>query len=364
MNRSLSEPYIFRPDSARRVRNRSRFDQNGGLIIVAIWALFFLGLLAVAVAGHVSTNLAVASKIKQRSLAGTLAKAAMAHASLVLTSDTNEWDALEESWSEGAAEFGAIALEGGFGRIWNTNLQENGTIVTNYGLIDEERKINISLPFNNGPVLRSLLIIVGGLDGATATEISNAIMDWKDADHDKRDGGAEEPYYKSQEPSYSCHNYIFDSLEELTLVKGVDESLFLSLKDSITIFGNGRVNMNTARRESLVVLAHSWGSPIHVSQSIGDKVLDYREQGLTFSAGGGIDRMRAEILESLHKMVGLTIEEQEVLEKMINAGQLDIRSSEFRGWASGHVNGRTVDDRTVEFVMQGQDGRILFWRGD
>ena len=111
-------------------------------------------------------------------------------------------------------------------------------------------------------------------------------------------------------------------------------------------------------------MTHSWGATAHVSRSLADKILDYREQGLTFSAGGSIDEMRAEILDSLHKVVGLTTEEQEVLQKMINAGQLGIRSTEFRGWASGHINGRPVDDRTVEFVMHGQDGRILYWRGD
>ncbi|MDA1087429.1 MAG: type II secretion system protein GspK [Verrucomicrobia bacterium] len=343
---------------------RATSDCGGGLIIVAVWALFFLGLLAVAVAAHVSTNMEVAGRVKRRSLAGNMAKAAMAHASLVLTSNTNEWDALDENWSHGDKDFRSLPFEGGFGRVWHTNIEENISITTNYGLIDEERKINISLPFNNGPILKSLMVIVGGLDGATATEISNAIMDWKDADDDERDGGAENPYYQGKDPSYPCHNYIFDSLEELTLVKGVDESLFSRLKDSITIFGNGSVNLNTARRESLVVLAHSWGATTHVSRSLADKILDYREQGLTFSAGGSIDEMRAEILDSLHKMVGLTIEEQEVLQKMINAGQLGIRSSEFRGWASGHINGRPVDDRTVEFVMHGQDGRILYWRGD
>lgn len=364
MMKSLSRHSTFCRASGHGLRTFDRGRRDGSLIIIAVWAVFFLALLAVAIGVHVSTNLDVASRVKQRLVAGELAKGALAHASMLITSNTNEWDGLEEQWSEGSGELRSILMEGGYGSVWHTNVSDNGVTTTNYGLIDEERRINISRPFNNGPVLRSLLVIVGGLDGTTATEVSNAMMDWKDADDDAREGGAEEPYYSSQDPPYECHNYIFDTLEELLLVKGVDEALYRRLRDSITVYGSGRVNINTAGRESLEVLVHATGATVPQAVEIADKILDYRGQGLLFSAGGSIEEMRTEILDSLHKMVGLTGEEQEILSKVINAGQLGIQSTEFRGWASGRVTGRPVDDRTIEFVIHGQDGRVLYWRGN
>lgn len=331
-------------------------------MIVTVWILFFLGVLAIAIAAHVSANLSAASRLKQRTQAHFLARSGVAKAALVLTRDTNQWDSLSESWSEGDAHFLDVRMENGVFRVWYTNRAADGTIVTNYGLIDEERKINISIPLNNEAVLKSLMQVVGRVGSQTASDIAASIMDWKDADNNERPGGAESDYYGGLKPSYKPHNYLFDRLEEVLLIKGVGGPEFSRIRDVVTIYGSGVVNLNTASYDAVLVLAHSRGFGLDVARSLASKILEYRNLGFEFHTSGRAEDMVDDILETMHRHVGLTVAEADVLTGMINAGLASTRSTAFRAFASGRVDGRPVADRVIEFVMQGGDGRVVYWK--
>ena len=56
-------------------------------------------------------------------------------------------------------------------------------------------------------------------------ELINALLDWRDADNDTREGGAESDYYNTLEPPYNAKNGPFDSIEELLLVKGFNAAI-------------------------------------------------------------------------------------------------------------------------------------------
>jgi general secretion pathway protein K len=81
-----------------------------------------------------------------------------------------------------------------------------------------------------------------------------AIIDWTDHDDDltllsfvQRDNlGAEEDYYRSLEPPRRCRNEPVNILDELLPVKGMTPNALGRLRDSLTTFGDGRVNINAA----------------------------------------------------------------------------------------------------------------------
>ena len=60
-------------------------------------------------------------------------------------------------------------------------------------------------------------------------EISDAILDWLDADDTPRDNGAESDYYASLTPPYAPRNGPIQSIEELLLVRGVTPQLLFGL---------------------------------------------------------------------------------------------------------------------------------------
>jgi DNA uptake protein ComE-like DNA-binding protein len=81
-----------------------------------------------------------------------------------------------------------------------------------FGFVDEASKLNINTATQE---------MLEGLPNMTA-EIAAAILDWRDEDSDLTEGGAENETYMLLRPSYPCKNALFETVEELRLVYGVE----------------------------------------------------------------------------------------------------------------------------------------------
>jgi general secretion pathway protein K len=81
-----------------------------------------------------------------------------------------------------------------------------------------------------------------------------SIIDWTDRDDqvtslpfirsDSR--GAESGYYQKLKPPYACRNGLLETTEELLLVKGITPEVFDRISDYVTVFGDGKININYA----------------------------------------------------------------------------------------------------------------------
>ncbi|MFQ3573790.1 MAG: hypothetical protein SNJ53_04065 [Thermodesulfovibrionales bacterium] len=89
-------------------------------------------------------------------------------------------------------------------------------------ILDESGKIDIN--HANEEVLKRLLVNQG-VDDDRATEIVDAIMDWKDPDDIPRPKGAESEYYQSLQRPYKAKNAPFESVDELINVKGITKEI-------------------------------------------------------------------------------------------------------------------------------------------
>ncbi|MFW6010915.1 MAG: general secretion pathway protein GspK [Desulfosalsimonas sp.] len=125
--------------------------------------------------------------------------------------------------------------------------------------------------------------------------IINPVKDWLDSgDDDAITGlsGAEQDYYMSLEPSYSCRNGPFRHISELIRVKNIDPAMFSKigenpgLNDFITVYGMessskdnheveypGRININTAPVPVLAALLPEG------HEFLAEEIADYREAG-------------------------------------------------------------------------------------
>jgi type II secretory pathway component PulK len=99
-------------------------------------------------------------------------------------------------------------------------------------------------------------------------EIAACIIDWRDADDVELEGGAEKEHYSSLDRPYKCKNAPFTVPEELRLVKGVTGDVFEKMKGFVTVYGDGKVNVNTAPREVLVALG--------MTEDLADRIIAYR----------------------------------------------------------------------------------------
>lgn len=88
-----------------------------------------------------------------------------------------------------------------------------------YGLTPENGKLNLNSATDQQleQLITPLLL---GLQIDNPQAYLAALLDWRDADDDVRENGAENEYYNTLTPAYSAKNGRFDTVEELLLVKG------------------------------------------------------------------------------------------------------------------------------------------------
>jgi DNA uptake protein ComE-like DNA-binding protein len=124
--------------------------------------------------------------------------------------------------------------------------------VEGYEITDEQGRLNI----NTQPkeVLTRFIEGCAGAAPDTASAIAAAIIDWRDTDAEPEVNGAEGSYYEGLALPYKCKDADFQSTAELLLVKAVSGEIYNKIKDSVTVFGDGKVNVNTAHKDVLVAI--------------------------------------------------------------------------------------------------------------
>ena len=110
-------------------------DRGGSLLVVTVWAIFLLGMLAIAVSRHVSVALDSARRLSARMEASRLAQAGVLRSAAVLMRDTNSWDSLSEMWASSHGTFKDVELEGGTFSISHEVVQPDGIRI----VLGEER---------------------------------------------------------------------------------------------------------------------------------------------------------------------------------------------------------------------------------
>jgi general secretion pathway protein K len=100
------------------------------------------------------------------------------------------------------------------------------------------------------------VLATAGLPEPERRSLVDAILDWRDADHDVRPYGAEDSEYRSQGSAYGAKDAPFDSVEELSLVLGMSPALFAKLKPLLTVHSRqAGVNPAAASKELLLAIA-------------------------------------------------------------------------------------------------------------
>ena len=338
-----------------KVRGMSDRTEQGSILIVVLWSLFFLAALALVINISITPQLDLAMRLRDRGMLYYFAKAGIKRAIIEIKADeTGKYDTLNESWSHDEEAFKEIELtdEGYFNLEHLLDGKEDAEEEKRYGLVDEEGRINI----NTAPVdvLRNLFEIIGEASFQEATDIADSIVDWRDEDEEPSDNGAESPYYQDLDSAYFCKNAAFEVLEELLLVREMTQTIFDKVKDYITIYGEGAVNINTAD----VLVLQSLG----MSDTLAEKILLFREgdDGREATEDDNFFDNTQTVTTVLSGKRSLSPEETGQLDGIVGDGLIGVRSDHFRGHSLGGFLDRDVFMEIV-FVIN-RDEEILYWR--
>jgi general secretion pathway protein K len=237
---------------------RALKTERGTALVLTLLIIITLAGLALGFSGESGVELTLAGYMRDQAKAYEVARSAINVALWELASKGEEFDldAFNEEWRR----TGSLPAEGANGKEGVRFLG---------GIVDESGKININLLRNEeGEIderremqLRRLFIALG-----LKEELLNPLLDWLDADDIERQDGAEGYYYQSLDEPYECANGPFLTIGQLFLVRGMreierfGEKKEKRLLDYLTIYSDGKININTAPREVIESLSEEMDS--------------------------------------------------------------------------------------------------------
>jgi len=191
-------------------RDARQKDERGFTLLIALWAIAFLGIVAVAMSGDLLA---------------------------LRTSEARE----EQAFRRDVA--GRSALEITVARLWTKRL--SGPDLVGFELVavgDETFSVRVreeigKLDLNTAPVptLRRYLV-QRDVEPDLASELAAQIDDWRDADDLVGVNGAEAPQYRVMGIETPPGNRPFERLEEVLQVPAMTVELFQQLRPGLTIY--------------------------------------------------------------------------------------------------------------------------------
>jgi general secretion pathway protein K len=173
-------------------------------------------------------------------------------------------------------------------------------------MTEEESKFNVNSA--DSELLRQILTTMG-VDAGQMSEVADSIQDWVDADDATKPAGAESDYYQGLTPPYNAKNAPIDDIEELQFIKGVtpamykggegesttpykshrlgfgsrpgEENYLFGLRDVLTAYSSGRLNVNTASSNALACIPQMDGNSVQA-------ILTFRESAGDSMTGNGV----------------------------------------------------------------------------
>lgn len=199
-------PSNFRPAAG----NHSR----GTILVVTMWIMLVLTALVLVLARSMRVE-AVCSANDVASLqARAVEQGAIQYVLAHLDSLSGAMPTDDDMPAEG--------VQVGQGAFWIVRPNFDSDTVQQFGVVDEASKINLNATVPTSAVQRSAMLLK--LPNMT-DELVASIADWRDKDSTVTTGGAESEYYMTLSDPYQCKNGAFETVEELFLVKGMDETI-------------------------------------------------------------------------------------------------------------------------------------------
>lgn len=216
---------------------RSRPDRRGSIMIVSMLILFALAGMTIALCRAARVEAMASANHVARAQAASVERGAEQYVIALLSQQRDTVMQLEESY------FAAVPV-GEAGYFWVVRPEypnTEGQLMPAFGLVDEQSKVDL----NSVTADRMLAF------STVSQELALAIVDWRDADstisNSNGAGGAEDEYYATLPNPYRAKNGLFETVEELLLVRGAYPELLWGerVAPSATNANESRTNTRT-----------------------------------------------------------------------------------------------------------------------
>ena len=330
--------------------------QRGFILMHALWVLVFLAVLAVGAASGIRQKMIALEKFNQRSrmnhvlrggvqLAATAVRQTLVAAGFVYT----PWAKIQIH--NNPVTFAGIFLDEDQAQISYTFIDRGPE--ERFGVVDEERKINVN--YADGRTLQRLIERVAGLKKEDALRLAAAILDWRNYGESDIKGFWSGDYYPNLNVPYRKKDANYESLDELLLVEGMTKERYERLLDYITVYGGGRVNINTASSAVLGALG--------LEDECVEKILAVRrgKDGIDGSLDDHIFYKPFDVAVEVHTVLKLSSEQMRAIDMLNRQGILSCQSFNFSIAAQGHLP-HSDFVKKVRAVLAAKENRIVYWK--
>ncbi len=230
----------------------------------------------------------------------------------------------------------------------------------------EDCKINISGlanhedPITEDPVYEMLEALMSGEENEMwlrernlrPEELVGNLADWVDSDTTVASGAGsyEDNYYNRLDSPYMAKNAPFDSMEEIRLVEGWQDSVFERWGDKITIYGSKKINISCTDQEIIKMMLRAWGG---IST---DTEAEYVLAGLEqWKADGNVISTCPDFKNAVLEKAGITMDE-DFLTYCTN------KNTVYTVKSTGSVGDVMVTITAVIDQSSSDAGRVKYWR--
>ncbi|OGX07474.1 MAG: hypothetical protein A2Z88_07215 [Omnitrophica WOR_2 bacterium GWA2_47_8] len=328
-------------------------NEKGTVLIFALWALGLLAFLAVTVGILCRQKILLFSSLERKSQLRFLADAGVKQSVKLVSANKASLTAPIKMFmhNDKSGSFIIDGLNYKVTMMYEEPSDDLQSKESHLGVVDEERKLNLNeASFSE---IKELVRSVLGLEERGALNIAASFIEW-------REGVKEEIVQFLKEDSYGRLNYPpkkgrFETLDEILLVEGMSADLYERLIPFVTIYGDGKVNINTA--------------PYPVLSALGlkDKVI---RKVMAFRRGNDAQEATADdnvffgshmVIEQLQSFTELSQEEIDQVDSLNVSFRLKTTSDYFFVQSRGKFK-MSNEIKTIQCVYDSLDKRFLYWR--
>lgn len=344
-------------ENRQAIRRLSEYRSapKGSILITALWAVALLTVFAVILGAQTRYKTALVARLEDADRLRYVAEAGVKKAAaLVKEEKDNIYNSMMDPWSDDPQALRNVATDiGKFTVSYDYYYDRSRPPQTRYGLVDEERKLNINKCDLKS--LKRLITLTTGLEDQFAQNLAASIIDWRDNDDmlSLPVGSAESRHYRSLSYPYESKNEDSEVLDELYMVNGMDEVIFDRLKEYLTVFGSGKINVNTAPKEVLLAtgLSHALVDDILEIRMGHDMIIGTDDDGFFDSTSG--------IVTGLSRFTNLSEADRLAL-AAASEQFLTVSSSAFTVYSTATSKNGMKRSETVAVVNR--NGKVLCWK--
>jgi general secretion pathway protein K len=331
--------------------------KRGSILVLALWTVVLLSVFAVQMGLRIRQRATLLSRIESRNKLRAISEAAVKKAISTLRQDLNRNQGLYSAYGKfyrhnHPDKFSLIDLGVGKAQVFYS-IMERGREQKVYGLVDEERKININHADKN--ILTRIITQATGHDEQSSQKLAEAIIEWREYGQTELKGFYSEEFYSTQQYPYEPKHAEFETLDELLLARGFQESIIEKLRPLVTVYGDGMININTAPREVLMALG--------LEETVADKLLvvrrGYDEQESTVD--DYLFTKTFDVAVEMKNFVKLELAEVKQIDELNQRALIKTESSVYSIQAQAHLE-HFPSQMRVFCVYSPLGNKILYWR--